>query len=852
MTRDREQITEDRRQTISEFLCSRAEERIRSGTDGIYIVRELTGIIDNLLVSAYNSKLQPLNSNLNLSLVAIGGYGRREMSPFSDIDIMLLAKDRSPVNMEAAQSFLYPLWDMGLQISHCFRTLSECSEDSAKDIRIRTSLMESRFLAGDFTVFKEFQRDVYKKLLFKNRKAFFGDILRETEKRHHIYGNSVYLLEPNIKEGSGGLRDFHAISWFARSVLKMDNTEGIKGLLSYDEHRHFIDSYDFLLKIRLCLHYISRRKNDVLSFELQEAVSKALGFKDTKRFLSSEILMRLYYRKAKSITDVLAFLTGICSRQLVSIPGSLMIKRITDDFYLSKNEIVAKDKEIFKNPDRLLEAFYIYSITGKKFSQQVKKAIKSRVLSINRKTRSSKKAIMFFFEILRGNRVYETLKEMHDIGILDRFIPEFGRLRHLVVYEPHHKYTVDEHTLIAIKSLEKLKNTKQVKLHCLSDIFSKIKQETLFLALLLHDIGKGVYPRDIGIAAIKDYKRHEDAGYKILKGAMERLGAEHDDRQRIEFLVKNHIKLSKIALTRDPDTPETISQLADLVENQSNLDALYLVTYADMKAVNPYFWTEWKAYIFHDLYLKTAKHLQGVRGFYFDDYDRALKEFVDDLPDRYLISNTIDIVKIDYQLALKAKENGLAITVQERPDGTAELTIVTFNRQGLFSKIVGALGFRGLNVLRARLYTGKSGLVVDKIMLSNWKDIWWQGMEEQIKADLTKAIDYRQTAEMQKTYTPASIAPRQYLALKRFESFVEIDNETSDRYTILELFSADRLGLLNDVSTCFFMHNVDIMSSVINTEEGIAQDVFYLQHNGGKLNSYITLTLLNSVWEIIC
>ncbi|MCL5238710.1 MAG: [protein-PII] uridylyltransferase [Nitrospirae bacterium] len=867
-------------QNISEILCHKAEELIRLGLNGPSVAGQLTDTVDKLLISAYESavkgshKLRVTSNKLkdkdssdsslssdsspDLALVAVGGYGRMEVAPYSDIDIMLLAKNRDSVNTDAAQDVLYRLWDMGLNISHCFRTLPECIEDSLSDLKTRTSLIESRFLAGDRGIFDEFKRDVYQKILFKNKKEFVRDMLREIDSRHKTYGDSVYLLEPDIKEGSGGLRDVHSASWLARVVLRLGELKEFRTLLPEGDYRHFMNAFDFLLRARLCLHLASKRRNDVLSFEFQEAVARRLGFKDTKRFLSEEIMMRLYYKKAGSVTDALKRIMNMSGRQylksFINLTPDFYIKKITDDFYVSRNEIIIKDSTIFKRTDKILEAFYVYSITGKKFSYQVREILRGRSLFIN-KTRVSGKAIHCFLDILKGDRVYETLREMHGTGILDRFIPEFGRLRHLVLYEPYHRYTVDEHTLIAIKNLEALKNTRHTKLRRLAGILKEVKQETLYLSVLLHDIGKGLSEKRFG--------RHEDSGYRMLKGILERFNIGGADRQRIEFLVKNHILLSKLALARDTDAPETVTQLAETVETEESLNALYLMTYADMTAVNPHFWTEWKAYLFYDIYKKAVDHLRGVRGRYYDTADEKLKKFIEDMPERYIVSRSDEMIYSDYALTVRAQAGHVAISIDDRPDSTAEIGIATEDMHGLFSRIVGALSLRGLNIVQARLYTGKSGLVVDKILVSNWKDIWWQGMGEQIKNDLKEAIsqlrqeagDGKSLCEPEKSTVPRfSVSPFHAECLspvsKRLERFVEIDNETSDEYTILEIFLPDRLGLLYDISTRLYRHKVDIISAIINTEDEVARDVFYLQHYGGKLNAGVVFNVLNAVRDM--
>jgi [protein-PII] uridylyltransferase len=284
-----------------------------------------------------------------------------------------------------------------------------------------------------------------------------------------------------------------------------------------------------------------------------------------------------------------------------------------------------------------------------------------------------------------------------------------------------------------------------------------------------------------------------------------------------------------------------------------------------MAAVNPYFWTEWKAYLFQDVYTKTRDHLRGIRGYYLNISDIKLKELVEDMPDRYLISNTIDTINADYQMIMKAKDKRPVIAIEEKTarisahisDGSAEITIAANNMPGLFTTIVGVLGFRGLNILRARLYTGKSGIVIDKILISNWRDMWWQGMEDQIKEELKKAILSGEDTRIQglkgekKNILLEHMKPRTIKPFFRFESFVEIDNETSDKYTILELFSPDRLGLLYDISSQLYKYDVEIISAVINTEDRVAQDVFYLQYNNGKLNADVTMNVLYAAWSVI-
>ncbi len=823
---------------ISRLWCKRASELIYSGSTGKSIVFDLTAQVDSALSDTFKTALKDSYSGAvtdDLALIAVGGYGRSEMVPYSDIDIMFLSRGRDRKTTESAQAVLYELWDMGLNISHSFRTLVECLQDSIKDPKTRTAIIDSRFLIGDRTVFEEFRREIYPKILFKKKQDFVGDMLAEVNKRHKTFEDSVYLLEPNIKEGIGGLRDMHTLTWLSKVILKIDDISGLEAIITKNDYMHLVKAFDFFLRARLSLHIISKCRNDVLSFEFQDAVAQQMGFKNTKRFIAAEIMMRLYYKKAEAIGSVLKRIMNISGRKYIHFPLNLSIKKISDDFYLARNEITVKDREIFRNFDKIMEAFSIYSMSGRKLSDQVQESIRGRAIFISSGIRPSSKSVAAFLAILKGNRVYDTLRRMHELGILDRFIPEFGRLRHLVIYEIYHRYTVDEHSLIAVKNLETLKNTRQARLHYLADILKRARQDILFFAILLHDIGKGGYGGNDG--------GHENSGYKMLKAIMERFGIEHQDRKRIEFLVRNHIVMSKLALNRDSEAAETVTQLAELVENEENLDALYLMTYADMTAVNPVFWTEWKAYLFHDIYMRTKDHLQGIKAKRYMTSDKKLQGFIESMPERYVISTTSETVQADYLLAGRAAESVLAIAVNERPDSAAEIVVATKDRPGLFSKIVGVLSFRGLNILRARIYTNKNALALDKILLSNWRSIWWEGFEEQLKEDLYSAI------VMDTKVCPERGFLKPLFAGKRIENFIEIDNETSSSHTLLEILLPDRIGLLFDISEQLFRYGIDITSAVINTEDGVAWDVFYLQYSGGKLSADFVMRILRGMYN---
>jgi [protein-PII] uridylyltransferase len=833
-------------------MCLKSETLLREGKKGTYIANILAEWMDSLLRESFYSTLngkkltlplsetsfhagaEKLAGQFEMALVGVGGYGRRALAPFSDIDIMILARNKKKENMEMAQQVLYGFWDLGLDISYSVRTYKECADEANKDQKTRTSLMESRFITGNEAVFREFMADIYPGVLFKGKKQFVGDILRNMSERHRQYGESIYMLEPNLKEGPGGLRDTHCLSWLLKVMFPGDSD--YEKIFTREEYRDFYLAGEFILRLRLALHCVAGRKTDVMSFEFQEAASRLIGFRDTRRFYSSEIMMRVYYKKARDVTALLNKAMDIVGRKSLGLGILVGLKKITNDFYLYNHEIVVKDRDIFRDPDKMVEAFSSFALTGRRFSVQLKDLLRRNLLKINKKALPSKGMIKAFFDILRSKRVYETLREMHDVGVLDRLIPEFGWLRHLVIHELYHRYTVDEHSLFAVRSIELLKAGESRGVDVLAEIKGKVKPEVLYFAVLLHDIGKGVGAN------------HEEAGFRMIRDIALRFGMEREDRRKIAILVKHHIFLAKLIFRRDIEAPETIAQVSEVVENEENLNALYLMTYADMKAVNPGFWTEWKANQFLNLYRRTRDHLRGVEYRQAEVEDARLREFVKDMPERYLVSNSIDAIKEDYAMVMRIAEENLVMSVTGKDDGTTELTITTRDMIGLFARVVGVLGTKGLNIINARLYTGMSGIVVDRITISNWHDIWWDGSEDEVKSFMAQALLCEPEGLLSGTVGKSlPVGDMQTYPYRRFESSIEIDNETSEDSTIFEVFLPDRIGLLYAITSRLYSHNIDIVSAIINTEESVAQDVFYLQQDGGKLSSDTIFRLLEQL-----
>ena len=807
------------------------------GHKGLALAHNYTQYVDYFLADIFHS----VDKNAPFALLATGGYGREELAPFSDIDIMFFAQDRA--SAETAERILYKLWDSGLEISHAFRTAGECIEEAFKDIRTRTSLLEARYVAGDKKLYNKFRNEVYPVITHKKKEPFIRDKLNEMEKRHLASGDSVFLLEPHIKEGEGSLRDIHTLYWLSKVVFRLEKISDLSSFMGEYDYKRLLKAYDFMLHLRYCLHLESKRRNDLLSFEYQKNVSICLGFKDSKKFSGPERMMRYYYLKSKVIKDLTRQIILLCSKQYMPVFKNLYIRKITDEFSVSAGKLISTKHNLLEaNTDKIMECFYLYSREGRKFSDALKERIKSHLLRINKRTRGSSVSIHYFLEIFKSRHVYYTLREMHETGVLGRFIPEFGALRCLVVHEPYHMYTVDEHTLLAIKSLENLLTTNYGNLEELREIINSMeKLDLLFLALLFHDIGKAAG------------KYHEEEGYRRLKNILDRFNIEGRKRVMIEFLVKNHILMSRLAMTRESSDMDVITRFADTVGDLENLKALYLMTYADMSAVNPRFWTSWKAYLLRDLYLSAREYLSGIK----EDKAEYLKSllslspdiraeelirFIDDMPERYLLSTSKSKVIADYELKKKAAWEFFSMRIDSRSDGVTEIGICTKDTPGLFSGIVGFLSSKSLNIFSGNIFTGHSGIVIDKISISNWKDIWWEGLDKDIEEGLRGIIIDEK---------PVHLVQRREERNSLFDLFIELDNETSPVFSIIEIFTQDRLGLLYDISMVMYEKGVNIVSARIHTESGLAQDIFYVQANNGKIADSMIQELLSELWTLL-
>ncbi len=838
------------------------KQLLENGCSGQEIVLYHTEKIDRHIRSLLPDDL---NSS-PFAIFATGGYGRKELAPYSDIDIMFFAMERK--NTRYFEDIFYRILNTGIYISHSFRTPEDCIEEAKRDIKTRTSILDSRFIDGNHGLLEIFKNMVLNEVTRKNQKEFFAERYKESNNRYKKFGKSIYLLEPNIKESEGGLRDIHEALWLSKVALHFSGFDDFEKILSKDDFKRLHRAYDFILRLRIALHIVCGRGNDVLFHELQSKVAEMLKIKSSNKFKSTERLLRFYYLRARTTNELTDKIKNISSSIFVNLPRQFKVIKVNDVFSFTQNKImVNRIKILKKEPHRIIEAYLLYSRTGKNFTDYLRDFIKRHLMLINEKVRRSPKAISLFIEIFKSERVYNTLKMMHDDGVLDRYLQEFGSLRFLVVHEPYHIYTVDEHTLFSIKALEELSqksyNMKYLNNKHEDDLYSlllrlfkdfKVK-EILYMTLLFHDIGKA------------KGKLHSAEGYKSLKTLLDRLMLNRYQKETIEFLVRNHLLMSRFAFRKDIEEPENISSFSEIVSNEMLLNALLLITYADMTSISTEFLSNWKKNLLLELYERAIRYIRGIKENVYNYIDeikkhfhsqylidnqlqklaagnqieKFIESFIKQMPDRYLLSSTPAKIANEFILLDTMRRRRYAFNIGKKKDGTSEITILARDRSGLLSRIVGVLSTRRLNIISLRTFNSSEGFVIDRFQISNWDEMWWEGMEEMLDLDIRESILNNKTIKINK-YT---------IKDRRFSSFIEVDNETSDLYTVFEAMTPDRIGLLYDMTNVFSSNKLNIIMARINTESNVAHDVFYVSDDSKKLANEDIISVINQLWEVL-
>jgi [protein-PII] uridylyltransferase len=850
--------------SVKQFIAeerARIEALHRSGASGLEVVALHADLVDAVITElvrlADGTFLRDARgASQGCAVVALGGYGRRELNPASDVDVMFLYPRRVDGYVNGLLTHvLYFLWDLGFTVGHSCRSVSYALEMMRSDLTAQTSMLEARFLAGGPAVFGEFQQRMWRSLRGRQVQAYIRSKLEEQRQRHVKYGGSVYLQEPNVKEGPGGLRDFHVALWIARARHRLADLRDLPalGLLTDAELSECLQALDFLLRVRSELHYLEGGRQDALHLAVQIPLAAGLGYRDGARF-GVERFMQEYYRRAGELHRLSTRLVERGARR----PGShveAMMKRlrardIGDGFSELNREIhlaPGRPDPFREDPVRLLKIFWYRQELGYELSLEAKEAVRERLELIDDPFRRSNRALGFFLAILRAPRgVAASLRLMHQLGVLAAYIPEFGRIACLVQFDYYHRYTVDEHTFVLLDHLEALPATEDPRLQEFRRIAGELrKPEVLKLAILLHDIGKG------------EGHGHAERGVALAEAILARLGLPAGDVAAVSFLVSQHLLMAHIAERRDLDDERMIIDFARQVETEERLRMLYLLTYLDINAVGPQVWTEWKGTLLWELFIKT--HTILTRGVPEDEEQhrraRSLRaaliaeleaefgaevvgQHLDLMPVRYVLTTTSAKVAQHLQLIARVRQ-GEPVAIHwsaYQPAGYSELLVCAPGAPGRFTGVVGTLTAHGINILSAQLFSRADGVMIRAFQVSDGRggaltdEPAWRRFAQDMRAVILGQASARDLIRARRRDLLAKPLPRAH----EIHTRVEFDNLVSERYTVIDIRAQDRLGLLYVIASTLSGLDLDVSLAKIATEVDQAVDVFYVTEKDGR------------------
>jgi [protein-PII] uridylyltransferase len=828
-----------------------------AGAGGIEIVAEYTGCVDRMLRALYRwaereyaRRFSRLNQRL--AVVARGGYGRGELSPQSDIDLLFLYDYKPGPYVEVVtEIILHALWDVGLAVGQVVRNIRESVRAANDDLKEKTAILDTRLLAGDDKLYAMLDKALIDEVLNRNQQKFFEAKLRESRERHHHYGDSIYLLEPHVKEGEGGLRDLHTALWLAKVKYKVHSLPELvqKAVISEPELQEVVRAEDFLLRVRNSLHFLSRRHHDQLTFEYQEQIAPLLGF-GADGPAAAAALMRTYYAQAAAIHR---FSEGLIARVTEDPASGRFMRRaggrqIRPGVLIQGRVLAIGEKDFFaRAPLNLVTIFADCQAHGVELSGSAYQQVRDNLCLIDDAFRSDRRTGMALMGILSGRqRVAETLEAMHRAGVLGAVIPEFGNLYARVLHDLYHIYTVDRHSLAAVRELERLRAGEFKDSNALlTEVAREVTDLPLiFLALLLHDIGKG-HGHD-----------HHERGALLTAEVSRRLGLDGEEVDLVVFLVRNHLMMSQVAQKGDVEDERTVEDFARTVGSIDRLKALYLLTFADMRAVAPNVYNNWRDMLLSDLYMRALKILEQGDREAVDPARRlalvksAVRErlgasgappeelavFLDLMPERYFLTVPESDLPMHFELMRAYRERPLVCRHRHFPElEFSEFVVVTRDQPGLFSKIAGVLTANNLNILSARITTRADGVALDVFRVSHgsgglaMEEERWLRVERDLEAVLAGEREIEpMVAEAQR----ARVAGRKFV--RRLPTEVTVDNRSSEQFTVVDVFTQDRVGLLFAITHTLFKLGMVIHLARISTNADQALDVFYISDRGGR------------------
>ena len=841
---------------------ARAEELLLQERQGRRCAERLCRVQDEIIGILFEfaaSELYPIqvpSQAERMAVIATGGYGRGLLAPGSDIDLLFIMPYKQTAWGESvAETLLYCLWDMGLKVGHATRSVNECIRQAKADMTIRTALLESRYLFGDAELYAELTARFEKEVVQGTAAEFVAAKLAEREERIRRAGQSRYLVEPNVKDGKGGLRDLHTLFWIAKYVYRVREPEELieRGVFDRGEYNMFRRCEDFLWLVRCNMHFLCGRAEERLSFDIQRDIAVRLGYTEHPGLQDVERFMKHYFLTAKHVGDLTAILcAGLEERQAKPAPVlSRVIARLrpargrrtlteTGDFIIDNNRInLARPNVFARDPVNLIRLFYLAQKHNLAIHPDAMHLAARSLKLIDAKVRGNKEANRLFLEILTSKSEAETvLRRMNEAGVLGEFVRAFGRIVAMMQFNMYHHYTVDEHLLRCIGVLNEIDRGGVPEVAFASELMRTILPEhrtVLYLALFLHDIAKG---------RIED---HSIVGARIARRLGPRLGLNAAETELVAWLVEVHLVMSTVAQSRDLSDRRTIENFAAVVQSLERMKLLAILTTADIRAVGPGVWNGWKAQLLRTLYYETEPVLTGG----FSEVNRAERvaaakaEFraeMTDWPaealDAYIARHypaywlKVDLPhKVAHARFVRDTEAAgkrLATSVGfDAGRGVTELTVYAPDHPWLLSIIAGACALTGANIVDAQIYTTTDGLALDTISVS--REFEFDEDEARRAARIGDAIEKAVRGQIKlPDVVPKRAPPKGRLKAFAIEPEVTINNQWSHRYTVVEVTGLDRTGLLYELTTTLSKLNLNIASAHVATFGERVVDVFYV------------------------